>query len=704
MFFKYVSFIVAGILMLAMIAATIVEKYCGSPAASQWIYHAPLTMALWGALLITAAVYVVQRRKAMTAAALLLHAAFALILVGAAVTHYCGVSGTLTLTAGAAPVAAFTDSEGTERPLPFDIRLIDCEIQYYSGTTAPSDYVSRVGLAGGAQSATVSMNRVAEYRGYRFFQTGISDATSTLSVQHDPAGIAITYCGYAMLCIAMVAMALRRGPLRRRAAVVAIALASALSSAAASQPTSASMPRTPDRAVAMRLGTLMVSYNGRIAPVSVMARDFCLKVHGSATYRGLQPEEVLAGWLFFYDEWKREPFIRLTGDDVKRAIGVDARYAALTDFYDYRGYKLQDCAPTPGVMQAHERTGLISAVCTGAAFKIYPIGGGGEWVSWVSARPAEMTLDDWRFVRGSMEFVSREIAHNRHSSAWQAVGTMRERQRAMAGDEAPSPLRIKAEVFYARHVTILPIAILAFCVAVAGIVATRRRRVGFAVRVGAALVFVAIASVVALRCYISGMVPLSNGYETMLAIALCAAGFATLGGRTAAALLRPLCLLVSAVVLLVAYMSSRNPAITALTPVLASPLLCVHVALVMAAYTLLAIIAANAAAAALGGSYAEERTAINVRLLTPAVMLLAAGIYTGAVWANQSWGRYWGWDPKETWALITLMVYALPLHRRSWPALSRRRRLNIYLLVAFASVIITYVGVNYLLGGLHSYA
>ncbi|MGM9844625.1 MAG: cytochrome c biogenesis protein CcsA [Muribaculaceae bacterium] len=695
----------AGILMLAMIAATIVEKYCGSTVASQWIYHSPLTMALWASLLITAAVYVVQRRKAMTAAALLLHAAFAVILVGAAVTHYCGVSGTLTLTAGDAPVATFTDSDGLERPLPFDIRLINCEIQRYPGTTAPSDYVSRVELAGGAQSATVSMNRVAGYRGYRFFQTGISDSTSTLSVQHDPAGIAITYCGYAMLCIAMVAMALRRPcPRRRSAMVAAIALASALSSAAASsQPTSAPMPRTPDRAVSMRLGTLMVSYNGRIAPVSVMARDFCLKVHGSATYRGLQPEEVLAGWLFFYDEWKREPFIRLTGDDVKRAIGVDARYAALTDFYDYRGYKLQDCEPTPGVMQAHERTGLISAVCTGAAFKIYPIGGGGEWVSWVSARPSEMSLDDWRFVRGSMEFVAREIAHNRHSSAWQALGTMRERQRAMAGDEAPSPGRVKAEVFYARHVTMLPIAILAFLAAGVGIMATRRRRVAHVVRIGAALVFVAIAGVMGLRCYISGTVPLSNGYETMLAIALCASGFATFGGRTAAALLRPLCLLVSAVVVLVAYISSRNPAITSLTPVLASPLLCVHVALVMAAYTLLAIIAANAAAA-LAGSHSAERTAINVRLLTPAVMLLAAGIFTGAVWANQSWGRYWGWDPKETWALITMMVYALPLHRRSWPALSRRRRLNIYLLVAFASVIITYVGVNYLLGGLHSYA
>ena len=123
----------------------------------------------------------------------------------------------------------------------------------------------------------------------------------------------------------------------------------------------------------------------------------------------------------------------------------------------------------------------------------------------------------------------------------------------------------------------------------------------------------------------------------------------------------------------------------------------------MAAYTLLAIIAANAAAA-LCRSHAADRYDINVRLLSPAVLLLAAGIFTGAIWANQSWGRYWGWDPKETWALITMMVYALPLHRRTFTWLQRPRCLNIYLLLAFASVIITYVGVNYILGGLHSYA
>ncbi len=703
MFFKYVSFIVAGILMLAMIAATVVEKYCGSEAAAMWIYHSPLTLALWGALLISAAAYIVRRRKAMTPGALLLHAAFAVILAGAALTHFAGVSGSLTLYAGDPPVAVFTDSHGAEHSLPFDIRLADCEIHYYPGTTAPYDFVSLLVFDGGACQASVSMNHVAEYRGYRFFQTGISDDSSTLSVQHDPAGIALTYCGYALLFVAMLALALRRRrPRARRAAVAVIAAVASLSLPAVAF-AAEHLPRTPDRAVAMRLGSLMVCYNGRITPVSVMARDFCLKVHGSASYRGLCPEEVLAGWLFFYDEWKREPFVRVNGDEVQRAIGINGRYAALSDFYDYRGYKLQHCDPSPAVMQAHERTGLISAVCTGAAFKIYPVGSG-EWVSWVSARPAEMSLDDWRFVRGSMEFVAREIAHNRHSSAWHALGAMRERQRLMAGDYAPSPGRIAAELLYVRHVSILPIAIVAFFGAIVGIIASRRRRwLARAERFVAALVFVAIAAVVALRCYISGAVPLSNGYETMLAISLCAAGFAALVGRASASLLRPVCMMVSAVVLIVAYMSSRNPAITPLTPVLSSPLLCVHVALVMAAYTLLAIIAANAAAA-LCRSHAADRYDINVRLLSPAVLLLAAGIFTGAIWANQSWGRYWGWDPKETWALITMMVYALPLHRRTFTWLQRPRCLNIYLLLAFASVIITYVGVNYILGGLHSYA
>lgn len=149
-------------------------------------------------------------------------------------------------------------------------------------------------------------------------------------------------------------------------------------------------------------------------------------------------------------------------------------------------------------------------------------------------------------------------------------------------------------------------------------------------------------------------------------------------------------------------------------PVLGSPLLSVHVCLVMISYTLLAfmflnglsaiVIARMTGDAVAKGERVETLAAISRTLLTPAVAFLAAGIFVGAIWANQSWGRYWGWDPKEVWALITMMVYAIPLHTSVARGLARPLALHIFLVAAFATVIMTYFGVNYLLGGMHSYA
>ena len=142
-------------------------------------------------------------------------------------------------------------------------------------------------------------------------------------------------------------------------------------------------------------------------------------------------------------------------------------------------------------------------------------------------------------------------------------------------------------------------------------------------------------------------------------------------------------------------------------PVLQSPLLSVHVMTGMCAYALFAL-------QLLLGIYAlflkrkkeklERTTALSQLLLYPAVFLLAIGIFLGAVWANVSWGNYWSWDPKETWALITLMVYAVPFHSASIPLFRRPLGYHLYMVCAFLSVVITYFGVNYLLGGMHSYA
>ena len=173
----------------------------------------------------------------------------------------------------------------------------------------------------------------------------------------------------------------------------------------------------------------------------------------------------------------------------------------------------------------------------------------------------------------------------------------------------------------------------------------------------------------------------------------------------------PFGFLLCGLTLLVSMLSEANPQITQLMPVLASPLLSIHVVVIMIAYSLLAFIMLNGVTAViLHYSNKEcipqiERLQVISRIiLYPAIFLLTIGIFVGAIWANVSWGRYWGWDPKEVWALITMLVYALALHPSSLPPFRKPMFFHIFSIVAFLTVLVTYFGVNYILGGIHSYA
>jgi ABC-type transport system involved in cytochrome c biogenesis permease subunit len=209
-----------------------------------------------------------------------------------------------------------------------------------------------------------------------------------------------------------------------------------------------------------------------------------------------------------------------------------------------------------------------------------------------------------------------------------------------------------------------------------------------------------------LRWWLSGHIPVRNGPETMLFMAWALLLLSTLLHKSVP-IITTFAPLVSSFCLLVAMLGGSSSQISPLMPVLQSPLLSVHVMTVMCAYALFAL-------QLLLGIYAlflkkkkeklERMTALSQFLLYPAVFLLTIGIFLGAVWANQSWGNYWSWDPKETWALITLMVYAVPFHSASIPVFRRPHVYHLYMVCAFLSVVITYFGVNYLLGGMHSYA
>jgi cytochrome c-type biogenesis protein CcsB len=215
---------------------------------------------------------------------------------------------------------------------------------------------------------------------------------------------------------------------------------------------------------------------------------------------------------------------------------------------------------------------------------------------------------------------------------------------------------------------------------------------------------------IALRWIVSGHVPLSNGFETMQFMAWCSALIALCAMRKFRMAL-PFGYLLCGFTRLVAMMGEASPRITQLMPVLQSPLLSIHVVVIMIAYSLLAFAMLNGVTAiALRytkkdcKSEVEYLQVVSSIMLYPAVFLLAIGIFIGAVWANVSWGRYWGWDPKEVWALITMLVYSTALHGRSLSKLQEPMVFHWFTVVAFLTVLITYFGVNFLLGGVHSYA
>ena len=326
-------------------------------------------------------------------------------------------------------------------------------------------------------------------------------------------------------------------------------------------------------------------------------------------------------------------------------------------------------------------------------------------VSWYSpggqVLPKAIPVKEQFFIKQSMDFLTEAIVTGQHDRAVEIIAKIKHFQRDMVGDILPSNTQTQAEIFYntlraQKWPVFLSLTLsLLLCVAM---LFWRKPMIRSSLFTFTFLLFAYITLQLALRWWLSGHIPVSNGPETMLFMAWAVLLLTIAGGEVILGfgpLIASFCLLVA--------MLGGSSEITPLMPVLQSPLLSIHVMTVMCAYALFALLM-------LIGIYAfwapdmERITALSQLLLYPAVFLLTVGIFLGAVWANVSWGCYWSWDPKESWALITLMVYAVPLHAASIPRFRRPRFYHLYMVVAFLTVLITYFGVNYLLGGMHSYA
>lgn len=639
------------------------------------------------------------------------------------VTHWAGKHGSIQI-----PIDGtqnqWIDTDNKVMTLPFALKLDSCVIDYYPATTSPRDYASYLQVMrkdGTMQNCEVRMNHALSVDGYRFCQSGMTQDCTILTVCHDPWGILITYIGYFTLFLSMIAFffqrkgngfyALLSSPLLRKSAALVLAIiVSFLHGFAAN-----SNPPVIDKTVAESFGKLYLYNDNRVEPMETWASDFCSQVYGKDHYKNYNAEQVMLGWIFDYDAWKRQPMIQVKGATVKQALGVKGDYACLTDFFGPEGYKLDpllsDLTNTH-VQRANERVQLIISVCTGRSMLIFPYYsslGRMEWLSWVDPRPSKMDLDQWIVVSQSMSQVAQAVAMGDNQKAVFALDKIREYQVAAcaAAGHPLSEAKYRAEIFYNRishPLAIFIILLILGLITLRGLMGSMRKLEKISAIVALALGIVWTTVMFVLRAYIAEHWPLSNGPETMQILAWCALMLAWLVGNRFA-ILRPAGILMAAFAMLVSEIGGGSNVISNLLPVLSSPLLSIHVMVIMVSYALFGMIAINSIVGLCSKAEASARLAVVSRImLYPAVFLLAAGIFLGAIWANSTWGRYWGWDPKETWALITMCIYALPLHWIGIKLFRQPDAVHLYLLIAFASVLMTYFGVNFFLGGLHSYA
>lgn len=737
-----------------MAAATFVEKFRGTEFVHASVYGSWWFVGLWAVLALLAVAYFVGRRV-RRASVVLLHLSFAVILAGALLTHVTSWQGAVRLRVGETVSTYYENVPGgdvVERKLPFELRLESFDVKYHDGTRAEADYVSRFTITdgGATQRAEVSMNNVWKYRSVRFYQSSYDPDMrgSILALNSDPWGIPVTYAGYALLFLSLVWLLVDpKGAFRRlfksdmmRRGVLSVMAVCAMSQAAGAA-------NTLPRETADRLGRLNILYNDRVCPLQTFAVDFTKKLCGSARYGDYTPEQVLAGFIFYGDEWSAEPIIRVKNGPLRDALQLPGRCSVNTFFNQVMGgyilgpylneyYHGHNDKFHKQVADIDDRLMMVMELRRGTLLRVFPFTSGGK-TTWYS--PTENITDTLvdeahrKYMQNVFSLIYGEVLAGSYGNVDKILDKMLKYQQLNGGSSLPSAAQVKAERIY----NAIPFATILFMVnltlgvvlLIIGLIRLIRpvktdkpdrpdKALLRAVPVvGGALLglsLLALTACIALRWIVGGRVPMANGYETMLLMAWFVMVLALVAARRFRIAL-PFGFLMSGFFLLVSHINQMDPQITHIMPVLSSPLLSVHVSVIMMSFALLSLtficgltaiilrLVRGRNAVELDGQL-DSLALLSRLLLYPALTLLGVGIFVGAIWANVSWGAYWSWDAKEVWGLITLMVYAVAAHDASVPFLRRSMGYHIFMTLAFLTLVMTYFGVNYFLGGMHSYA
>ncbi|MGB5661696.1 cytochrome c biogenesis protein CcsA [Eudoraea sp.] len=652
-----------------------------------------------------------------------------------------------------------------EIKVPFNIKLNKFILDKYPGTNSASSYASEVTLVDEQENVKMDyrifMNNILNYKGYRFFQSSFDrDEKGTyLSVNSDFWGTLISYIGYGLLTLGMLLTLFSKKTrfhqltqkikkLRSKGAIfIPLFLLSSYSLTAQSTPVNSYVEYAVNMDHADKFSKLVVQdFKGRMKPVHTLSRELMRKLARKESLFGLTADQILLSMFVNKQEWYDAGIIKLgKHKDIHEKLGVPGDYASYADFFSTDGkYKLQEevrrvygLEPIDrGVFEKElikidERVNILSMIFSGTLLKIIPTPNdpNNTWVA--NSGHAHVENDGHNhseiadnFFNSYTKTLQEAISSGNYLQADGLVEELKTYQIENGGSIMPSESKINAEILLNRLNVFTRLAI-------------------FYIFLGLALLFFLFYSVfkpnaslkkvylvlfslivfgfvlhtigLGLRWYVSGRAPWSNGYESMIYIAWTStlAGILftrkSFGGLAATMVL-------AATILFVSTLSFLDPEITPLVPVLKSYWLTIHVSLIAGSYgflmlgaiigliNLILMIFLTESNKTRIKRIVQEMSYISELTLIGGLFMVSVGTYLGGIWANESWGRYWGWDAKETWALVTILVYAFILHMRLIPKLTGLFAYNIATIFGLASVIMTYYGVNYYLSGLHSYA
>jgi cytochrome c-type biogenesis protein CcsB len=612
----------------------------------------------------------------------------------------------------------------------------------------------------------IYMNHILDYQGYRFFQSSYDqdELGTVLSVNRDP-GTLITYIGYLLLSIGMFGVLIVKSgrfaalneklkslEASKTAAAIALALLSFGSIDLIASDSDNPVIKTAkgfDKIHADKFGHLIVQdSSGRMKPMDTLSYEIVAKLNRNTTFMGLNPNQIVLGMMLRPDAWREIAIIRTGDKEVNKLIGLaeDAKTAAFSQFFEapdeIAGYKLAQLVDeanrkAPGkrdkldkaLLQVDERVNVAYMVYTGSLVRMWPKPNDKNH-KWDATIEALQTLDpkEAEMVRllaiGYFASIDEAIKSGDWSKADEALDRIDQYQRFVGASVHPGDTKAKVEILYNKANIFEQLWPLYFVVGFTLLIfsfitiikpafrAVWISKVSFGLLV---LFFVAHTAGLGMRWYISGHAPWSNGYESMIYIAWATVLAGFIFSRRSLMTMAATSIL-SGLILFVAHLNWMDPQVTNLVPVLQSYWLSIHVSMITASYgflglgallgmiTLVLFILKNRGNEGRLNGAIKELNAINEMSLIIGLVLLTIGNFLGGVWANESWGRYWGWDPKETWALVTILVYAVVVHLRMIKGAYSDYIFSIVSLLAFTSVLMTYFGVNYYLAGLHSYA